>query len=224
MRESCHITMLLFLVITMAGAARAVEPPASRIGISAGMGVNYLTQRDLVDMINGAYSPGKRVDEFHAAVDFFGSVVVPISTDWALRAEYAYLLNTYNIASLLGPGDFTTVLHMPSLIVEYILVDEEFYDVSGGLGGGYHVGVLDLKYSTIDDSYTATGPGMVMMLNGNTALGEDLFVHLAVNARWEFLGELRNANDRSPGKGAEGDAVKLGSFGVGARIGVSYYF
>jgi hypothetical protein len=64
---------------------------------------------------------------------------------------------------------------------------------------------------------------MVMMLNGNTALGEDLFVHLAVNARWEFLGELRNANDRSPGKGAEGDAVKLGSFGVGARIGVSYY-
>jgi len=75
---------------------------------------------------------------------------------------------------------------MPSLIVEYILVDEELYDVSGGLGGGYHVGVLNLKYSTIDDSYAANGVGMVMMLNGNTALGEDLFVHLAVSARWNF--------------------------------------
>jgi len=105
MRFSFHIAMLLFLVMTMAGAAQAIKPPASRIGISAGMGVNYLTQRDLVDMINGGYSPGKRVDEFHAAVDFFGSVVVPLSADWALRAEFAYLLNTYNITSLLGPGN-----------------------------------------------------------------------------------------------------------------------
>jgi len=217
--------LLVFLIATTAArTARAGVPPASRVGISAGMGVNYLTQRDLVDLINGGYSPAKRVDEFHAAVDFFGSAVFPLSADWALRAEYAYSLNTYNINSLLGPGEFTTVLHLPSLIVEYVLVDEPLYDVSGGLGGGYHVGVLNLKYGTIDDSYTATGPGMLLMLNGNTALGDDLFIHLAVNARWEFLGELRNGNDQSPGKSAQGDPAKLGSFGVGARIGASYYF
>ncbi len=216
--------MLVFLGISGAHAADGGQTPSSRIGISAGMGVSYLTQRDLVDMINGGFTPGRRVEEFNSAVDFFGSVFIPLSADWALRAEYTYLLNTYNIAAAFGPGEFTTTVHMPTLVVEYILVEEGLYNLSGGLGAGYHVGVLNLKYGTINDTYTATGPGMVMVIHGNTAFGEDLFVHLGVNARWEFLGELRNANGQSPGKGAQGNAATLGSFGVGARLGLSYYF
>lgn len=218
------VFLLLLLSAGHACAGDDVNPPAPRIGVSAGMGVSYLVQRDLVDMINGAYSQGSRVDDFHAAVDFFGSVAVPLSAYWAVRAEYAYLLNTYNVSALLGPGEFTTVVHMPSIIVEYILIQETFYNLSGGIGGGYHFGSLDLNYGSIRDSYTARGPGMVAMLNGNTAMGEDLFVHLAVNARWELLGELRDSNDRSPGVGSTGSPASLGSFGVGARLGVTYYF
>ncbi|MCC6396284.1 MAG: hypothetical protein IT282_04655 [Bacteroidetes bacterium] len=222
MRRLLHL--LLLLTVMTAPFARGNGAPASRMGITAGMGVSYLTQRDLVDMINGGYMPGKRVDEFNSAVDFFGSVFLPLSADWALRFEYAYVLNSYNISAPLGPGDFSAMLHMPSVLLEYILVEEGVYNLSGGVGGGYHIGKLDVKYGTLRDSYTATGPGMVMMLSGNTALGENLFVHLSVNARWEFLGELLNGSNQSPGRAAGGGPATLGSFGVGARLGASYFF
>ena len=218
------LPLLIFLTMMSASIARGDGTPAPRMGISAGMGVSYLTQRDLVDMINGGYASGKRVDEFNSAVDFFGSVFLPLSADWALRFEYAYVLNGYNISAPFGPGEFTAILHMPSILLEYILVEEGVYNLSGGVGGGYHIGSLEVEYGTIRDSYTAAGPGMVMMLSGNTALGENLFVHLSVNARWEFLGELRNGSEQSPGRGAGGGPATLGSFGVGARLGASYFF
>jgi hypothetical protein len=174
-------------------------------------------------MVNGGYSPSKRLDDYHAAVDFSGAFVLPVSERFSLRFEYAYLLNTVNTSGPLGPGEFTTTVHMPSVIVEYAIVDAGMYNLSAGIGGGYHPGRLAIDYATVKDTYTANGPGFVVMLVGNSAIGEDLFIHLAGTMRLGMLGDLRNANGQSPGKGSDGSPATLNTFSVGARIGLSYY-
>ena len=221
------LLVLFLLTVRLAPCAITGTPivvERMRPGIAAGMGVEYLTPRDLVDMINGGFRPVERLPDFHAGVNFFVAGFVPLSADWLLKIEYAYLINTYNIAALLGPGEFTMMVHMPTLYMHYMLVDEGLYNLSAGLGVGYHFGTLSTTYGTLIDTYTASGPGAVLELQGNTAINEDLFVHLGVQARWEGIGELRNAGGKSPGVNAQGKPPAMSWFGVGARIGVSYYF
>lgn len=201
--------------------AQAPLPRGLQFAISAGMGVNYVNPGDVVDMINGTYKPSQRVDQFHAGADFFGSLRVQLSDRWAITAEYAYLLNSYNIESGFGPGEFTMTMHMPTLLAHYLFVTEPFYDLGIGAGIGYHFGTLSIKYSSIDEPYTGSGPAMVMALTGNTALSERVFVHLAGNLRWEFLGDVRNAAGKSPGVNAQGSPVTLSGFSAGVRIGMT---
>jgi hypothetical protein len=223
-------TFLLTLIAAPCVLGGTPDTPTTmermRPGIAAGMGVEYLSPRDIVDMINSAgFHPRERQPEFHAGVNFFGAGFVPLTGDWMLKVEYAYVLNTYNIDSQFGPGEFTMKAHLPTIILHYIFVDEGLYNLSAGAGMGYHFGELSVSYSTLVDSYTATGPGGLLELQGNTAIGEDLFVHLGVQARWEGIGELRNGiAGAAPGINAQGDPARMGWFSVGARIGMSYYF
>jgi hypothetical protein len=211
-------------LVLAAGVASAGEMAARRAGFSAGLGVNYLSQRDVVDMLNGGYSLTKRLERYHVAVDFSGAFVLPLSEQFGLRFEYAYLLNTLNSAGLYaGTTEFTTSVHMPSVVFEYCILDAGPYNLSAGAGGGYHFGTLDLQYGGVATAYTASGPGIVIMLAGNTAVSENLFVHLAGTMRMGLLGELRNANGVSPGIGSEGQPATLNCFALGARIGLSYY-
>ncbi len=195
-----------------------------RPGFAAGMGVDYVNPGDIIDMINGQFQPGGREPDFHAGVEFFGAGFIPLSTRWMLKIEYAYLLNSYNINGLFGPGEITMKEQLPTVYLHYYLIDEGLYNLSGGIGLGYHFGTLGISYGTLVDSYTANGPGGALDLQGNTAISEHLFVHLGGQARWEFLGELRNGAGKSPGVNARGGAVKMNSFSVGARIGACYYF
>jgi hypothetical protein len=215
---------LLCLVSMNAGAETPLHAGTMRPGVAAGMGVEYLAPRDIVDMINGAFRPTDRLPEFHAGVNFFGAGFLPLSADWMLKLEYAYVLNTYNISGIFGPGDFTLNAQLPTLVIHYMLADEGLYNLSAGIGAGYHFGTLTTNYGTLVDSYTANGPGLLFEIQGNTATGENLFVHLGVQARWEGIGELKNAAGKSPGINAKGSPATLSWFGVGARLGMSYYF
>jgi hypothetical protein len=221
------LRLLVLLTVGVAPSVLSGTPNTAermRPGIAAGMGVEYLAPWDIVDMINGGFRPAERLPEFHAGVNFFAAGFVPLSTDWMLKIEYAYLLNTYNLTALLGPGEFTMKVQMPTLFLHYMLVNEKLYNLSAGFGVGYHFGTLSTQYGTLVDTYTATGPGAVLELQGNTAMSEDLFVHLGAQARWEGIGELRNEGDKSPGVNAHGKPPAMSWFGVGARIGVSYFF
>ncbi len=213
--------MVVLLVFSPDARAQETPSPGLRFAISAGMGVNYISPGDVVDMINGAFKPAQRVDEFHAGADFFGSLRMRLSDEWAVTAEYAYLLNSYNINSAFGPGEFMMTVHMPTLLAHYLFISEPFYDLGVGAGIGYHFGTLAIKYGTIDEPYTGSGPGIMIALTGNTALGERAFVHLAGNLRWEFIGDVRNAAGKSPGVNAQGAPVTLESFSAGVRIGMT---
>jgi len=220
-------TMLL-LVLASPFRAAAEKPPVlerSRAGVAAGMAVAYLSPRDVVDWVNGGFAPVQRLEEFHASPNFFVAGFFPLSADLLLKVEYVYLLNTYNITSpQFGPGEFTMRAHLPTVVLHYVFVDEGIYNVSAGFGVGYHFGALDVDCWTLEDTFSGKGLGALLEFQGNTALGEHLFVYLGADARWEGIGEVHNAAGRSPGVDADGDPVSLAWFGVAARIGLSYYF
>lgn len=222
-RRVLVVWCLLFLTVAPL-CAQTVTIAPRRAGFSAGISVDVFSQRDVVDMLNGGYGLTKRLDNYHVAVDFSGAFVLPVSDRFRLRFEYAYLLNTLNAAGLYaGTTEFTTTVHMPSVIVEYAIVDAGAYNLSVGAGGGYHLGALDVQYGGLQNRYTASGPGAVVVVIGNTAVSEDLFVHLAGTIRAGMLGELRSANGTSPGIGSDGSPARLTTFAVGARIGLTYY-
>jgi hypothetical protein len=209
--------MFCSLTATLAG-----ELPR-RLGVSAGMGVDYINQQDLVEMINGSYTLGKRVDQFVAGAEFFGSGRYLLSPDWALKVEYAYIINSYTTDAPYGPGEFTVTVHAPTLIVQYVLFAETHYDIRAGIGAGYRFGALEIAYATVQDRHTASGPGLMADLEGNTALGDNVYVYLGGIVRWDMMEDLRNASGRSPGVNASGRAATLGQFALGVRIGLSWF-
>jgi len=198
-----------------------------RPGVAAGMGVSYVSMTDVVDLANGTIGNFQRIPEFKSAAEFFGALTIPWSEDWELKFEYAYLVASYNVATAIGSGqaEYTATAHLPSLIVQYVLMSEPVYNVKVGAGGGYHFGSLDAKFFTQDDHFTGRGPGFLVDVEGNTAFGESLFAYLGLNIRWDFIGELTNASGMTPTfVDAEGAAPTMQFFGIGARLGFTYYF
>jgi hypothetical protein len=218
--------MVLFGVYAMmiAPALSQTPGPRPRGGAGAGMGVDYLKRTDVVNYVNATAGALERLRDFKAGAEFFGFVTIPLSASWALKVDYTYLLASYNIEASGGTAQYTVTTHAPSLLVQYILMEGGLYNFKVGAGGGPRYGTFEEKYLYLDDSYTASGPGFLLELEGNTALGEDLFVHLAAGARWEAPGDLKDANGRSPGSTPSGPPMTLDGFGVMFRLGLTYYF
>jgi len=216
--------MCLLLAPGASGQSRGAEEVNPRPAFSAGMGVIMMSARDVVDLVNATALPSERVAEFHAAAEFFGAASYPLSADWILKFEYAFLAGSLAVAGALGPADFGVTAHMPSLIAQYVLTDRGAYNLKLGAGGGYYVGTLSEKYLTIDDMYSGSGAGVLLELEANTAFGDHLFAYLGGNLRWSFIGPLTNAAGVSPGRGADGSGTTLNFFGAGARLGFSYLF
>jgi hypothetical protein len=188
------------------------------MGFSAGLGVSYMRGIDIVDRINATGLTSERASDFNAGAEFFGAVAIPLNEDWVMKLEYAYLLIGYNVVP---GGDFSTSVHMPTVVAQYVLVDHGAYNVKGGLGLGYHVGRYAERYITVDDVYTGSGIGVKLDLEANTAFGRNFFGYLGGDARWGFLGDLSNGQDMSA---TTGIVPALNFFSVGAKLGFTYYF
>jgi hypothetical protein len=220
------IVVLILAAAQAPGQTRA-EPEAlimPRTAVAGGMGVAYVRIRDVVDLINAAAVPGSRVSDFRAAGEFFGTVDVPLNEHWVLAFDYGYITTSLAVPSGYGQADFGVTLHLPSVLLQYILAEKGMYNIKAGAGPTYLAGSMHEKYLVIDDTYSATGFGVLGRLEANTALGDRLFASLGANLRWAGSGGLRNAAGVSPGVGRTGSEATLGFIGVGARIGLSYQF
>ena len=217
--------LLLALHVPLAAQAPPQAPPeAPRAAIAAGMGVEYIAASDVTDLVNVTALPSARAPQFRAAVEFFGSCAFPLAGRWMLKLELAYDLSSYTVDGAFGPASWNMHWTMPSLILQYVLVDRGVYNVRVGAGGGYHLGALAEKYLSLDDTFTAGGPGALAELEANTAFGDHLYAFLGANIRWEFVGALRDAGGSSPGIASGGAGATLHAFGAGARLGACYMF
>lgn len=206
------------------GASAGEDRNAHRISLAGGLGVTAVNPPDVIDVVNSVSVAGERIPAFTPGVDFFGMLTVPLAEAWALRLDYSYQLVSYNVRGALGPADFTVGAHLPSLALLYVPVREETYLLRCGAGIGYHWGFFEERYLTVNDRWKAGGIGFLLLLEGNTALGDDLFVHLGAHLRWEAMGDLGNAAGRRPGGVAVEGTTGLVMFGAGVRLGLAYLF
>ncbi len=205
-------------------ANQKAQPLASRIGVAAGMGVNYADVPDVVDVVNSLVYTDERVAQFRAGVEFFFVAVMPVSDRLAVKLDYAYFLLSYDATTPYGPGSFTVQAHLPTLLLQYTFIDAGLYNVKAGGGLGYHVGSLTEQYGTVDDRFTGHGIGTMLDAEANTAFGDHLFAYLGGTLRWDFIGSLTSPSGKSAAASANASAPMLRFFSIGARLGMSYYF
>lgn len=193
-----------------------------RIAVSAGMGVVYADVPDLVVLANATPGAMEQVQQFKSGVDFFGSVAVPLSGPWMLKVEYAYSSLDYSVSSTYSaaPADYAVTIHMPAVLAQYVLAASPFFVLKGGAGFGYHFGRLAEKFYLEDQTFTAHGVSAILEGEGNTAIGEHLFVDLQASLQYSWLGTLTNASGQGP-LDING-STSLRMFVPGVRIGVSY--
>ncbi|HEX9006756.1 MAG TPA: hypothetical protein VF889_05650 [Bacteroidota bacterium] len=222
---------LPLLLLLAAAEGRAQEPdqalpPANlRIAVAGGLGVSYIRAGDLVTLVNGTSGALERVADFRSAAEFFAAGTIPLTSAWMLKIEYAYLLASYSVGTSFGTGvaQYTLGAHLPTLILHRVLVSNPMYDLKAGAGVGFHVGTVSRSSFLLDDNFSARGLGVVLDLEGDTAVSEHLFAFLDACLRWEWMGNLRDSQGRGPA-GPQGGAVTLNVFGPGAKIGVAYLF
>ena len=219
-------SMIVLAALFVAGCIRAQTPgeAAPRGSLAAGMGVTYASYADVTTLMNSTVVPAQAVPRFKSAVEFFGAAALPLSAPWLLKFEFAYSIASFSPQGAYGPASFSVTYMMPSLIVQYVLLDRGVYNIKAGAGGGLHFGSLQEKYFIIDNTYSGKGPGIVLEIEANTAFGDHLFAFLGANIRWESVGTILDSSGGSPGVASGGGAVTLHSFGGGARLGASYLF
>jgi len=214
----------LLLLAALAAGPRAHAQVDPRVQASAGMGVCWLGASDIADLANQASTGGERVSEFTSAVIFAGTVTVPLSADWGVGLDYGYVVASYTSQGFFGLNDFTMKVHTPTLVAFYTLVREKTYAVRAGAGAGYHVGKLDQKIGTLENSFDAAGPGFLAMLDAQTAFSDDFFGTITGEVRWDGLGDLTNDSGQSPGIATGGPPPQMQFFSVGIRFGFAYHF
>jgi hypothetical protein len=188
------------------------------------MGVDYASYADVTTLINATVSPAQVVPRYRTAVEFFGAGTLPLAPPWLLKFEYGYTLATFSVQGAIGPATFNVTYHMPSLILQYMLLDRGVYSVRLGAGGGYHFGRLEENTLYLNDTFRGKGPGFVVELEALTAFGDHLYAYLGANARVELVGTVTDDQGASPGVASSGLPVTLHSFGAGVRLGASYLF
>ena len=202
-----------------------MPPLSERITVAAGMAVSYVSAADIINFINGTPGAQERLPSYKTGIQFFGSVVLPVSQKWMVKAEYSYLIASYSIGSAYGAAgtvDFTLTSHLPCVILQYVVVDKPEYSFRIGGGAGYHFGQFSTTFFGLNETYSAAGVGAVLEVEGMTAVSENIFALLGANARWEWMGALKNSFGVEPTT-TQG-AVSLQMFAPSVRIGVVYAF
>ncbi len=197
------------------------------LGISAGFGITAIHATEVVDYLNSVESSRDRLDEVASAPEFFGSVEVRLDESWGAKAEYSYLLKTYTVnTGAFRPADYTYRVHMPTVMLQYILADSG-YAFKFGTGIGYHTATL--AYEQVQGGpqqlFHSTGWGLTVEAEGNTTLGGSLFAYLACDVRGNSMSTFKDQNGAtlSLPRGQNKNA-SMSFFSVGFKLGLMYYF
>jgi hypothetical protein len=195
------------------------------LGISAGMGVSAHSAPAIVDYVNVVAQPVQRVDEFTTSTEFFVAPEIQINEDWSIALEYGYHLKSYGFDNPSGSGrvEFNHRVHLPTLLVHYLMPGEGYwFKVGGGLG--YHSSSFEESYSSVNQRETYGGSGLAAKIEavGNTAFDEHFYGTIGVDMRWVFGGVFKNEKGETPSYG--GFSPRMSFFSAGLKFGIMVVF
>lgn len=222
------VLIVLLVVPKIAGAQQTQSQKATKFfEISGGMGISLHSTPSLADYINATAHPRQEqlLDEFSSAVEFFITPELQVSEEWSMGLEYSLLLKTYTLDDRSGfsRSEFSYQVHMPTLLVHYVVFGEG-YKVKFGGGVGYHIVKFNQSfpsYGTGDD-LNANSIGVKLEAVGNTKFDEMFYGSIGVDLRWDFLGTLKKSDGSEAFDRASNTTAKMNFFSAGLKFGVTF--
>jgi len=191
------------------------------------MGVRALSAPSLVNYMSAVAQPriDQRLDEFTTVVEFSICPELQVADEWSVGLEYGLLLKSYSLDDRSGllHTDISYQVHMPTLLVHY-LVFGEGYRLKAGGGIGYHVARYTQSFPTYGtgENFHTGGLGVKLDAVGNTKFDETFYGSIGVDLQWDFLGTLKRADGSDVVDKATGMIPKMNLFSVGLTFGVMF--
>jgi hypothetical protein len=202
----------LFMILIITGLSFAQKPNEVR----ASMGIDFVSVPSLKNYLEALLS--EQLSNFASAVDFSGSYGRMISPNDQIEIEVSYLLNSFNSTLQDGRYNLTYSIIMPSAIYYYVISGEGYNFKFGGGAGPRFLSITE-KFSIATDNYSSLGYGFILCAAGNTAIAENVFAHIGIDARYDSIKEPQpSQNPIVIGN------VSFNSLSFGIRLGISYQF
>ncbi|GJQ20472.1 MAG: hypothetical protein HBSIN02_08270 [Bacteroidia bacterium] len=212
------ITILLCILLSSGSIAQATAKDEV-FGISASMGIDVLSAPAIADYLTVIAGSAERVDEFTSAVEFAVAPEIRVAREWSAGLEYAYLIKSYSLQSSGGSSNVFLGVHLPTLLVQYVIRGERTrIRVGGGVGPVFGTMEEQLYGSTSGRTFRARGTGLKLEAAGASKFDDHFFALISVDMRWIAGGTFNDgtAEARFAGTTADLDLFTLGlKFGVG---------
>ena len=182
--------------------------------IGGGMGLSFSNKPDLNDYLNMKFSNGSQLPSFSTSADFFILVNYNISSKYQLGFEYDFNIYSYNSEIAIGRYDLQLLHHKPSILGYYYYAGNGF---KLKLGGGLGLRICQAEeelYGSVE-KYNTAGIGFIAKAQGDTKLSSNFYALIACELNYDLPGEIKTLTNNS---------FDLGSFGVGLKLGVIYYY
>jgi hypothetical protein len=211
------ILMSLFLLVSSLVSFAQTENE-----VRASMGIDFVSIPSLKNYIDQL--PYEQLADFNSAINFSGSYGRMLSESYQLQAEVSYLLYSFNSNGLDGQYDLTYSLIMPSILNCYVLNGTGY---NFKFGGGVGIRFLNVEESLpgtgTSEKYFSTGYGFILRAEGNTAIAENVYAHIAADVRYDVNGEP-DSDGKKLYNAVYKENVNFNSLSFGIRLGISYQF
>jgi hypothetical protein len=197
----------------------------AQFDISASMGIDFVNAPSFSDYVSQNYAaPGETVNGFNAAVIFSGEGGYMVSDTYEAALEIGYLINSYTSSLDIGQYNINYGNLMFSVLNFYVIHGDGYSFKFGG-GAGLRFFSADEKQpgTTTTTTYSTTGFGILLRVEGNTLLGGNIYAKIAAQAGYDINGEPKN-NGQPLNNNIINEAVNFNSLSVGLSLGVSYIF
>ena len=210
--------IIIFLMIISANFSFA------QIEFKGTMGINFLSSPSMQDYINENFAPSNaQLSTFNSAVIFTGEVGTFLSNDFEMSIEIPYQIYSYTENVGLGQYELAYNSFMPSVMAYYVLLGSGFNFKFGGGAGPRFLNVTEgKKWQGTEDSYSSTGFGGLLRVEGNTALAENVYANIGLDLRYDHNGEPENSNGNTLVNNVKGENVNFDTFSLGVKLGISY--
>ena len=196
----------------------------AQIELKGTMGINFLSFPSLQDYLNENYAPSNaQIGTFNSAVIFTGEAGMFFSNNFEISIEIPYQIYSYTENVGLGQYELAYNSLMPSVMAYYVLLGTGFNFKFGGGAGPRFVSVTESKkWQGTEDSYSSTGFGGLLRVEGNTALAENVYANIGLDLRYDVNGEPENSNGNTLVNNVKGENVNFDTFSLGVKLGISY--
>lgn len=193
--------------------------------ISLSMRIDFVNSPSFSDYISQNYSaPGETVNGFTAAVIFSGEAGYMLSDTYEGAIEVGYLINSYTSSLDIGQYNINYGNLMITALNFYVLHGEGYsFKFGGGVGLRFLSADEKPPGTTTTTTYSSTGFGFLLRIEGNTLLGGNIYAKIAAQAAYDINGEPKN-NGQPLTNPAANSTVNFNSLSVGLSLGVSYIF